>query len=290
MNKSPVKLVLGILAAIMVIVLLNSVFIIDESHQSIVLQFGRVVRQINTSGLYFKIPVIQKVVYFDKRIIDISPDSREVIAADQKRFIVDSYAKYKIVDPIKFYQTVRNEIGLQNRLSSIIESNIREKIGTVSLINFLNGARSEVMTVIQEGVSKESEKFGIEMIDVRIRRADLPEENSTAIFRRMQTDREKEAKEIRAEGEEASQRIKSDADLQTRIIIANAIKEAQIIRGTGEAKASKIYNDALKNDPDFFSFYRTMQAYKQAFNKKNTKIILSPNNDFINFFNKQGGN
>ncbi|QGR02873.1 protease modulator HflC [Ehrlichia ruminantium] len=290
MNKSPTKLVLGILAAVMIIVLSNSVFIVDESHQSIVLQFGRVAKQIKTSGLYFKIPVIQKVVYFDKRIIDISPDSREVIAADQKRFIVDSYAKYRIVDPVKFYQTVRNEIGLQNRLSSIIESNIREKIGTVSLINFLNGARSEVMAIIKDGVSKESEKFGIEMVDVRIRRADLPEENSVAIFRRMQTDREKEAKEIRAEGEEASQRIKSDADLQTRMIIADAIKDAQIIRGTGEAKASKIYNDALKNDPDFFSFYRTMQAYKQAFNGKNTKIILSPNNDFINFFNKQRGN
>ena len=289
MNKSLAKLVLGILTVIMVIVLSNSVFIIDESHQSIVLQFGRVARQINTSGLYFKIPIIQKVVYFDKRIIDISPDSREVIAADQKRFIVDSYAKYRIVDPVKFYQTVRNEIGLQNRLSSIIESNIREKIGTVSLINFLNVARAEVMTVIQEGVSKESEKFGIEMIDVRIRRADLPEENSTAIFRRMQTDREKEAKEIRAEGEEASQRIKSDADLQARIIIANAIKEAQIIRGTGEAKASKIYNDALKNDPDFFSFYRTMQAYKQAFNKENTKLFYHLTMISLTF-NKQRGN
>ncbi|WDM85489.1 protease modulator HflC [Ehrlichia sp. JZT12] len=290
MNNVSFKIIIGFFTFIATLGLLNSMFIVDESHQSIVLQFGRVVKQIHNSGLYFKLPLVQKVVYFDKRIIDISSDSREVIAADQKRFIVDSYAKYKIVDPVKFYQTVRNETGLKNRLSSIIESNIREKIGNVSLINFLNEARSEVMSVIQEGVSKESEKFGIEMVDVRIKRADLPEENSTAIFRRMQTDREKEAKEIRAEGEEASQRIKSDADLQTRIIIANAIKEAQIIRGTGEAQASKIYNDALKMDPNFFSFYRTMQAYKHAFNGKNSRIILSPNNDFISFFNKERGN
>ncbi|AAZ68875.1 protease modulator HflC [Ehrlichia canis] len=290
MSSNPFKFILGFLTLVIVVISLNSIFIVDEAHQSIVLQFGRVVKQIHNSGLYFKLPFIQKVVYVDKRIIDISSDSREVIAADQKRFIVDSYAKYRIVDPVKFYQTVRTEIGLKNRLSSIIESNIREKIGNVSLINFLNEARSEVMTIIQEGVSKESEKFGIEMIDVRIKRADLPEENSTAIFRRMQTDREKEAKEIRAEGEEASQRIKSDADLQTRIIIADAIKEAQIIRGNGEAKASKIYNDVLKVDPNFFSFYRTMQAYRHAFNGKNTRIILSPNNDFINLFNKERGN
>ena len=290
MSSKPFKLILGFLTLVIVVISLNSIFIVDEAHQSIVLQFGRVVKQIHNSGLYFKLPFIQKVVYVDKRIIDISSDSREVIAADQKRFIVDSYAKYRIVDPVKFYQTVRTETGLKNRLSSIIESNIREKIGNVSLINFLNEARSEVMTIIQEGVSKESEKFGIEMIDVRIKRADLPEENSTAIFRRMQTDREKEAKEIRAEGEEASQRIKSDADLQTRIIIADAIKEAQIIRGNGEAKASKIYNDVLKADPNFFSFYRTMQAYRHAFNGKNTRIILSPNNDFINLFNKERGN
>ncbi|RZB12676.1 protease modulator HflC [Ehrlichia minasensis] len=290
MSSKPFKLILGFLTVVIVVISLNSIFIVDEAHQSIVLQFGRVVKQIHDSGLYFKLPFIQKVVYVDKRIIDISSDSREVIAADQKRFIVDSYAKYRIVDPVKFYQTVRTETGLKNRLSSIIESNIREKIGNVSLINFLNEARSEVMIIIQEGVSKESEKFGIEMIDVRIKRADLPEENSTAIFRRMQTDREKEAKEIRAEGEEASQRIKSDADLQTRIIIADAIKEAQIIRGNGEAKASKIYNDALKVDPNFFTFYRTMQAYRHAFNGKNTRIILSPNNDFINLFNKERGN
>ncbi|KJV63420.1 MULTISPECIES: protease modulator HflC [Ehrlichia] len=289
MNNKPFKFILGFFTIATVVVLLNSMFIVDEAHQSIVLQFGRVVKQIHDSGLYFKVPLIQKVVYIDKRIIDINSDSREVIAADQKRFIVDSYAKYRIVDSVKFYQTVRNETGLKNRLSSIIESNIREKIGNVSLINFLNEARSEVMAVIQEGVSKDSKKFGIEMIDVRIKRADLPEENSMAIFRRMQTDREKEAKEIRAEGEAASQRIKADADLQTRIIIANALKEAQIIRGNGDATASKIYNDALTVDPNFFRFYRTMQAYKHAFNGKNTRIILSPNNDFINLFNKERG-
>ncbi|QXK91645.1 protease modulator HflC [Neoehrlichia mikurensis] len=288
MNGS-LKIWLSVLAFFTVVLLYNSIFIVNEAQQAIVLQFGKIVQKIHNSGLYVKIPIIDKVIYIDNRVIDIRSNSCEVIAADQKRFIVDFYAKYKIIDPVKFYQTVRTEIGLENRLSSIIEANLREKVGSVALINFLNEARSDVMSLIQQGVSKESQKFGIEMIDVRIKRADLPEENSSAIFRRMQTDREKEAKEIRAEGEEISQKIKSDAELQKRIVIANAIKEAQIIRGEGEAKASKIYNNALKADPEFFSFYRTMQAYKKTFSNDKTKFILSPNNDFMGPFNKNRG-
>ncbi|WP_249548800.1 protease modulator HflC [Anaplasma phagocytophilum] len=284
------KFVLGAVLACVIAIVSGSVFVVDEAHQAIVVQFGRVSKSVQNSGLFFKAPIISKVIYFDKRIIEIRSDSCEVIAADQKRFVVDFYAKYRIADPVKFYRTVRGEIGLENRLGSIIESNLRERVGRVALINFLNEARSGVMTQILEGVSSESEKFGIEMVDVRIKRADLPEENSAAIFRRMQTDREKEAREIRAEGEEISQKIRSDADLQRRVIVASAMNEAQVIRGEGDAEASRIYNDALAVDPDFFNFYHTLKAYRQVFAGKNsTKIVLSPNNDFIGLFNKRNG-
>ncbi|MGN7661882.1 MAG: protease modulator HflC [Anaplasma sp.] len=264
-------------------------FVVDEAHQAIVVQFGKVLKSVQKSGLFCRVPIICEVIYFDKRVIEIRSESCEVIAADQKRFVVDFYAKYKIVDPVKFYQTVRSELGLENRLGSIIESGLREQVGSVALINFLNEDRSDVMRRIQDGVSAASEKFGVHMVDVRIKRADLPEENSAAIFRRMQTDREKEAREIRAEGGEVSQKIRSDADFQTRVIIADAMREAQVIRGAGEAKASQIYNDALKADPGFFSFYRTMRAYRQVFGDGSTRILLSPNNDFISLFNKSGG-
>lgn len=289
MSKDVIKVVSVIFCLLLFFAISNSVFIVSEEKQAIVLQFGKVARKINSSGLYFKLPLIQNVVSFDKRIIDISSDysSREIITFDQKRFIADAYAKYRIIDPVLFYQTVKTELGLAIRLGSIIEANIREKVGTISLVNLLNSERSEVINLIKEGVSNESKKFGIDVIDVRIKRLDLPEENSAAIFRRMQTEREKEAKEIRAEGEESAQKIRSEAEKQKRIIIANAIREAQEVRGHGDALAAKIYNDALAIDQEFFSFYRSMQAYKKAFSSSNTKIILSPNNDFLHLFNKE---
>ena len=287
MKFGQVRFFLGAIAALSLVLLLGSVFVVDESQQALVVQFGQVKRSVQESGLFFKTPLISKVLYFDKRIIEIKSDACEVIAADQKRFVVDFYAKYRITDPVRFYRTVRGEVGLENRLGSIIESHLRERIGSVALINFLNEARAEVMLRIQDGVSAESEKFGIHMVDVRIKRSDLPEENSAAIFRRMQTDREKEAREIRAEGEELSQKIRSDADLQRRVILANAMNEAQVIRGSGDAEASQIYNEALKVDPDFFNFYRTLKAYKKVFSDGSTKVVLSPNNDFLGLFNSR---
>lgn len=268
--------------------LLNSVFIVHETKQAIVIQLGKVVRDVKESGLYFKIPFINSVVFLDKRILDLSADTtpREVITADQKRIIVDAYAKYKITNPVVFYQAVRNELGLIKRLYPVMEAHIRENIGRFSLISLLNEKRSEVMQLIQRGVYSEAEKFGIEIIDVRIKRADLPEENSSAIFRRMQTEREKEAKEIRAEGEQAGQEIRSKADKSKREIIANAVKEAYEIRGRGYAQATKIYNEAFKIDQDFFNFYRTINAYNKSLLSENTRFVFSPNNDFLNIFNK----
>ncbi|WP_339045672.1 protease modulator HflC [Candidatus Mesenet endosymbiont of Agriotes lineatus] len=289
MSKNIIKIVSVVFCFLLFFTISNSIFIVSEEKQAIVLQFGKVARKINSSGLYFKLPLIQNIVSFDKRIIDISSDysSREIITFDQKRFIADAYAKYRIIDPVLFYQTVKTELGLAIRLGSIIEANVREKVGTISLVNLLNSERSEVINLIKEGVSNESQKFGVDVIDVRIKRLDLPEENSAAIFRRMQTEREKEAKEIRAEGEESAQKIRSETEKQKRIIIADAIREAQEIRGRGDALAAKIYNTALVIDQEFFSFYRSMQAYKNAFSSSNTKMILSPNNDFLHLFNKE---
>ncbi|MDX5527119.1 MAG: protease modulator HflC, partial [Wolbachia endosymbiont of Andrena nigroaenea] len=206
--------------------------------------------------------------------------------ADQKRIIVDAYAKYKITNPVTFYQAVRNESGLVRRLYPVIEAHIRENIGRFSLISLLNEKRSEVMQLIQRGVYSEAEKFGIEIIDVRIKRADLPEENSSAIFRRMQTEREKEAKEIRAEGEQAGQEVRSKADKLKREIISSAVKESYEIRGRGYAEATRIYNEAFKVDEEFFNFYRSMSAYSKSFAENNTKFVLSPNNNFLDILNK----
>jgi len=270
------------------IVLFNSMFIVSETKQAIVIQLGKVVRDIRESGLYFKLPFINSVVFLDKRVLDLKADStpREVITADQKRIIVDAYAKYKIIKPIVFYQAVRNESGLTRRLYPVMEAHIRENIGRFSLISLLNEKRSEVMQLIQRGVYSEAEKFGIEIIDVRIKRADLPEENSSAIFRRMQTEREKEAKEIRAEGEQAGQEIRSKADKLRREIISSAVKESHEIRGRGYAEATKIYNEAFRVDEEFFNFYRSMIAYSKSFPSDNTRFVLSPNNSFLDILNK----
>jgi len=272
----------------LLIILFNSMFIVSETKQAIVIQLGKVVRDIRESGLYFKLPFINSVVFLEKRVLDLKADStpREVITADQKRIIVDAYAKYKIIKPIVFYQAVRNESGLTRRLYPVMEAHIRENIGRFSLISLLNEKRSEVMQLIQRGVYSEAEKFGIEIIDVRIKRADLPEENSSAIFRRMQTEREKEAKEIRAEGEQAGQEIRSKADKLRREIISSAVKESHEIRGRGYAEATKIYNEAFRIDEEFFNFYRSMIAYSKSFPSDNTRFVLSPNNNFLDILNK----
>lgn len=286
--RSNIKIAFISIFVVVLIALFNSMFVVQETKQAIVIQLGKVVKDIKESGLYFKLPFINNVEFLDKRVLDLNPDKtpREVITADQKRIIVDAYAKYKIVEPITFYQAVRSESGLVGRLYPIIEAHIRENIVKFSLISLLNEKRSEVMQLIQRGVYSEARKFGIEIIDVRIKRADLPEENSSAIFLRMQTERAKEAKEIRAEGEQAGQEVKSKADKQKREIIASAIKEAHEIRGRGYAEATRIYNEAFKVDEEFFNFYRSMSAYSKSFAGNNTKFILSPNNNFLDILNK----
>ena len=261
-----------------------SVFIIKEVNQAIVLQFGDPKRIITEPGINFKIPFIQNVVYLDKRILNLDTPPEEVIASDQKRLIVDAFARFKIVDPLKFYISVGNERVARSRLSTIINSRIRNVLGQQELQTLLSKDRTKQMALIQEGVNAEAENFGIEIVDVRIKRADLPQANSDAIFRRMQTEREREAKEFRAKGAEMAVTITSTADKEVTVILANAQKESEIMKGEGDGERNKIFANAFGRDPEFFAFYRAMQAYETALIGGDTSLILSPDSEFFKFF------
>jgi len=265
-----------------------SLFTVKEINQAIVLQFGDPKRVIATPGLQVKIPFIQNVVFIDRRILSLDPAPEEVIASDQKRLIVDAYARFKIVDPLKFYVSVGDERVARSRLATIINSRLRSVLGTQNLATLLSEDRSKQMAIIQEDVNTEAEKFGITIIDVRIKRADLPQANSEAIYKRMQTEREREAKEFRAKGAEMAVTITSTADKEVTVLLANAKKQSEIMKGEGDGKRNKIFANAFGKDPEFFSFYRAMQAYEKALIGGDTSLILSPDSDFFKFFGSTG--
>jgi len=265
-----------------------SFFTVKEINQAIVLQFGDPKRVIAEPGLQVKIPFIQNVVFIDRRILSLDPQPEEVIASDQKRLIVDAYARFKIVDPLKFYISVGDERVARSRLATIINSRLRSVLGKQSLATLLSEDRAKQMAIIQDGVNAEAEKFGIEIIDVRIKRADLPQANSEAIYKRMQTEREREAKEFRARGAEMAVTITSTADKEVTVILANANKQSEIMKGEGDGIRNKIFADAFGQDPEFFSFYRAMQAYEKALIGGDTSLILSPDSDFFKFFGSTG--
>ena len=261
-----------------------SVFIVKEVNQAIVLQFGDPKRIISKPGINFKIPFIQNVVFLDKRILNLDTPPEEVIASDQKRLIVDAFARFQIIDPLKFYISVGNERVARSRLATIINSRIRNVLGQQELQTLLSEDRTKQMSLIQEGVNNEAENFGISIVDVRIKRADLPQANSDAIFRRMQTEREREAKEFRAKGAEMAVTITSTADKEVTVILANAKKQSEIMKGEGDGQKNKIFADAFGQDPEFFAFYRAMQAYQKALIGGETSMILSPDSEFFKFF------
>jgi len=265
-----------------------SLFTVKEINQAIVLQFGDPKKVIAEPGLQVKIPFIQNVVYLDRRILSLDPAPEEVIASDQKRLIVDAYARFKIVDPLKFYISVGDERVARSRLATIINSRIRSVLGKQSLATLLSEDRTKQMAIIQEGVNVEAEKFGITIIDVRIKRADLPQANSEAIYKRMQTEREREAKEFRAKGAEMAVTITSTADKEVTVLLANAKKQSEIMKGEGDGLRNKIFANAFGKDPEFFSFYRAMQAYEKALIGGDTSLILSPDSDFFKFFGNTG--
>ena len=265
-----------------------SFFTVKEINQAIVLQFGDPKRVIAEPGLKVKIPFIQNVVFIDRRILSLDPQPEEVIASDQKRLIVDAYARFKIVDPLKFYISVGDERVARSRLATIINSRLRSVLGTQSLATLLSEDRAKQMAIIQEGVNNEAKKFGITIIDVRIKRADLPQANSEAIYKRMQTEREREAKEFRARGAEMAVTITSTADKEVTVLLANAKKQSEIMKGEGDGQRNKIFAEAFGKDPEFFSFYRAMQAYEKALIGGDTSLILSPDSDFFKFFGNTG--
>ena len=261
-----------------------SIFIVKEVNQAIVLQFGDPKRILLKPGLNFKLPFIQNVVFLDKRILNLDAPPEEVIASDQKRLIVDAFARFQIVDPLKFYISVGNERVARSRLSTIINSRIRSVLGTQRLQTLLSEDRNKQMALIQDGVNKEAENFGIKIVDVRIKRADLPQANSDAIYRRMQTEREREAKEFRAKGAEMAVTITSTADKEVTVILAEAEKKSEIMKGEGDGQRNKIFADAFGKDADFFAFYRAMQAYERALIGGETSLIMSPDSEFFKFF------
>lgn len=280
--KFPIFLIILIAS---LITLSQTLFAVRETQQVLVLQFGDPKRIITEPGLQYKIPFIQQLQVFDNRVLDYDASPQEVPTVDQKQVVVVAYARYKILDALRFFQTVRSELGMQQRLESTLNDALRGILGDVTLATVMTPKRAELMANLTQIVSQNVKNFGIEVVDVRIRRIDLPEENSQAIFRRMQTQRQQEARKIRAEGGKESRTITANADKQTRVIIAQAKKGAEITRGLGDAAAQKLYNESYGKDPEFFDFWRSMQAMNKGLTSETTTYIGSPDGDFFRFFN-----
>ena len=268
----------------------NSLFFVEQRVQTLILQFGEPIRVIKEPGLNFKIPLAQNVVKFDKRILLFDNSAEEIIAADKKRLIVDAFVRYKIIDPLKFYQTVRFEAALNNRLGSVVNNSLRAVLGKVPLEAVISDRRELLMQEVSELVSDRATQFGISIEEVRIKKADLPAENSEAIYRRMQTERQQEAAQIRAVGNEKARFITAESEKQKTVLLAEAQRDSDILRGEGDAQKNKILGKAFNQDPDFFAFYRAMQAYSKALTEGDTTMVLSPKSDFFEFFGNAEGN
>ena len=272
------------------IVLYNSAFTVNQTQQALVLQLGDPKRTIQEPGLAFKLPFIQDVTYYEKRVLSLIPqDAQEVILSDQKRLMVDAYARYKITDPLLFYQTVRNENGARGRLEAIIDSSVRRALGNETLGSILTGQRNDITRSIGDEVNQSVVSLGLQIIDVRLRRADYPDATSQNIFNRMKSERTREAKEFRATGEEEAQKIRSAAEKTRTVIISEAQQIAQETRGGGDSEAIRIYADSFGQDAEFFAFYRSMEAYRKSFGESDTSMVLSPNSSFFRYLlNKDG--
>jgi modulator of FtsH protease HflC len=268
----------------------SALFVVDQTETALVLQFGKPVRVITDPGLQAKIPFAQNVVFFDKRLLDVEPPPEEVIAFDQKRTLIDTYTRYRITDPLLFYQTVGTEEAVRARLTAMVSSSLREVVGKVPLSALLSAQRAEIMQSIRDEVKVAAKSFGIDVIDTRIRRADLPTQNSEAIYARMNSERQQQAALYRGEGNQAAQTVRANADREVTVILADAQRDAQQLRGEGDAQATGIYAKAYNQDKDFFAFYRSLEAYREALIGRNTTFVLSPDNNFFKFFNNLSGN
>ncbi len=280
-------LIIGILVVALGILALTTLFTMHQTQQGIVLRLGNPVRTVTDPGLKLKIPFIETVAFYEKRVLNLDPPVERIILSDQKPLLVDSYARYQIKDPLRFYQTVRTERELRVRLGTIVNASIRNVLGNHNLASVLSEERAEIMRQIQERVNIQAKRFGISIVDVRLRRADLPQQASESVYDRMRSERVREAKEFRAQGFEIAQRIKAGADREATVIRAEAEREAEILRGEGEGARTRILNDAYGQDTDFFGFYRSMQAYERALSK-GTYMVLSPDSEFFSYFGTTG--
>lgn len=270
--------------AIIAFVGLNSLYIVAQPEQAIVLQFGEPIRLVKEPGLKVKMPFIQNVVIYDTRLLNLDPPAQEVVLNDKKRLDVDSFTRYKIVDPLKFYQTVRTEEIARGKLAEIVNSSVRKILGRITLQELLSQQRTQIMADISAAVKKDAEQIGVSVADVRIRRADLPLQVLQAINARMKTERERDAKEFRAKGQQQAQQIRAKAEKERTIIIAEAEKQAQITRGQGDEQAIQIWNDAANIDPSFYAFYRSLEAYKNSLGDGKASLVLAPDSEFFKYF------
>jgi membrane protease subunit HflC len=275
----------GVSAVFLVIILSASVFTVSETQQAIVLQFGAVKRIDQTAGLKFKLPLIQDVVIYEKRLLDLAPPEEEVILADQRRLVVDAFVVYRIADPLKFYQAVRTNEGAELRLTSSANATLRDVLGGTTVATMLSKEREDVMQAIRQKVNEAAAPLGIVVADVRISRANFPESISQSIYIQMKAERRREAAQFRAEGFEQAQEIKAKADREKTVILADAKRQSDILHGEGDAQATAIYADAFGRDPDFYAFYRSLEAYKNSLST-DTQFVLTPGSDFLRYLTR----
>lgn len=270
------------LALLAVVILSATIFTVDQTQQALILELGKPKRDIKNPGLKFKIPFLQQVTMFDLRLLEYDAESSEIITQDKKNLIVDNYTRWRITDPLKYFQSIRNEAGARARLDDIIYSNVRQELGRYTLTQIVSEDRSKIMGKITELSNQQALAYGIQVLDVRIKRADLPPENEKAVFGRMKAERERQAKQYRSEGEEGAQRIRAEAEREKSVILAEAYRSAQILRGEGDAKAARIYADAYNRDPQFFALVRSLDSYQKSLKEKTT-IILDPSSEFFRY-------
>ncbi|MCX5569433.1 protease modulator HflC [Kaistia nematophila] len=282
---------LGLVVVIIVaIVAYSGLFIVDQTHQALVLRFGNPVRVATEPGIYAKVPFIDNVVMLDKRLLDLDSPPIEVIARDRKRLVMDAFGRYKIIDPLLFYQAAGSIPVAESRLAVILNSAIRGAAGQMDFSNIVREGRAPLMSQITDQVNREGRRLGVDVVDVRIRRADLPPENSQAVYQRMQTERQREATDIRAQGEQAAKTIRAQADRQATVIVAEANQQADEIKGDGDAERNRVFAAAFEQDPDFFSFYRSMQAYQDGMKPGTTRMVISPTSPFFRYLTDPSGN
>ena len=280
---------IAVLLLIAAIVGYSALFTVYQTQQALVVRLGKVVRVVNEPGLHVKVPFIDSVIDIDKRILDLEAPAQEIIASDQKRLVVDAFARYRIHDPLRFYQTLGSKAAADSQLNILLNSTLRRVLGEVTFIQVVRDERAELMARIRDLIDHEAANYGIEVVDARIRRADLPEQNSQAVYQRMQTERQREAAEYRAQGSQKSQEIRAKADRDVTVLLADATSQAEQIRGQGDSERNRIFADAYNRDPGFFSFYRSMQAYEKSMQHGDTRLVLRPDSDFFRYFSDPAG-